>query len=425
MNKFHETKPEKDKAIIVTVWRQGKGNWSLHDKELELKDLALSCGVEIVGEVLCKLKTVTPKFLVGSGKVEEIAQLVLENEANVVIFSDDLTPSQQKNIEETVNCRIIDRTQLILDIFAARAKQPEGKLQVELAQLTYILPRLSKMWGHLGRLEGGVGTRGPGEQQLEVDRRKVRERINRLRKEIDVKTAQRDMRKMGREKGELLSIAFVGYTNSGKSTLFNVLTESNVIARDQLFSTLDPTIRKLKLDNKQAVLLSDTVGFLHDLPHHLIESFKATLEEASNSDVLFHIVDISDIYLAQKVEAVYNVLKELGIKDKPVITVLNKIDKLDDVNIIRSIERRFKNVISISALKKINLVDVIKKMESLIEENLEDIDIEVPHKSYSIASLIKSSGEVISEEYTSKGLHIVARIPKKIKASILKKINNL
>ena len=425
MNKFHETKPEKDKAIIVTVWRQGKGNWSLHDKELELEDLALSCGVEIVGEVLCKLKTVTPKFLVGSGKVEEIAQLVLENEANVVIFSDDLTPSQQKNIEETVNCRIIDRTQLILDIFAARAKQPEGKLQVELAQLTYILPRLSKMWGHLGRLEGGVGTRGPGEQQLEVDRRKVRERINRLRKEIDVKTAQRDMRKMGREKGELLSIAFVGYTNSGKSTLFNVLTESNVIARDQLFSTLDPTIRKLKLDNKQAVLLSDTVGFLHDLPHHLIESFKATLEEASNSDVLFHIVDISDIYLAQKVEAVYNVLKELGIKDKPVITVLNKIDKLDDVNIIRSIERRFKNVISISALKKINLVDVIKKMESLIEENLEDIDIEVPHKSYSIASLIKSSGEVISEEYTSKGLHIVARIPKKIKASILKKINNL
>ena len=423
---YYSTEKEKDRAIIVTVWRQNTGSWSLHDKELELRELAVSCDVEIVGEVSCKLKKVVPKFLIGTGKVEEILHLVSENEANVVLFSDDLTPSQQKNIEDTVKCRIIDRTQLILDIFAERAKQPEGKLQVELAQLTYLLPRLSKMWLHLGRLGGGVGTRGPGEQQLEVDRRSVRERIDRLKKELKKKTSQRDMRKMGRDKFSQLQVAFVGYTNSGKSTLFNSLTEANVIAKDQLFSTLDPTVRKLTLSNKQTVLLSDTVGFLHDLPHHLIESFKATLEEAAVADVLFHVVDISDPYADQKIDSVYAVLEELGIHDKPMVMILNKIDKVEDINLTRSvIKRKYKNSVSISALKKQNLTGVENAIKSFIEENLDEIDIKVPHKNYSIASLVKKSGEILSEEYTKEGLHIVARLPKRIKASILKKINNI
>ena len=312
---------QKERAVLVTIEEIGKESWKLEDRKEELEALAKSCGVVAVSEVVCRIKSFTPKFLIGKGKVEEIGEIVLENKADVVIFSYDLSPSQQNNLEEVVQTKVIDRTQLILDIFTTRATSNEAKVQVELAQLMYLLPRLSRMWLHLSRQRGGVGTKGPGEQQLEVDRRRVRERIAKLKKALKEITEQRDLKRMQRKKTSMLTVSLVGYTNSGKSTLFNSLTEANIKAKDQLFSTLDPTIRKIKIGDNQTILVSDTVGFLHDLPHHLIESFKATLEETVEADALLHVIDMNDPRIEEQRSDVFSVLEELKVHDKPIFSV--------------------------------------------------------------------------------------------------------
>ncbi|MBU1656906.1 MAG: GTPase HflX [Candidatus Omnitrophica bacterium] len=420
--KYFNTAPKLEKAILVAVERIGGSSWKIEDKAEELRGLAASSGVEIKGEVMCRMKTLTSTFLVGKGKVDEIAGLAAEFEADVVIFSDDLSPSQQKNIEEAIETRIIDRTQLILDIFARRAKSDEGKMQVELAQLVYLLPRLSRMWMHLSRQYGGVGTRGPGEQQLEIDRRRVRERIGRLKKAIREKTDQRRRRREGREKFSILTIALVGYTNSGKSTLFNALTGSDVIAKNQLFSTLDPTVRKLTLPNNQTVLLSDTVGFLHDLPHHLIESFKATLEEVVEADMLFHIIDVSDHRMEELSDSVFEVLKELKVEDKPIMTVLNKMDKVSGKHELALLAGFFDRPVIMSALKKTGFDELMERIDECIQNGMEDIELTVPHRSHSVIGIIREKGVLEKLEYTEKGAYVKARVPPGIKNMILKKL---
>jgi GTP-binding protein HflX len=415
-------KKKRERAVLVTVEKLRRETWHLEDRQQELKRLAEACGVEILEELVSRRKTLTPGLLIGKGKVQEIADLAMELNADVVIFSDDLSPSQQKNLEEVINIKTIDRTQLILDIFARRATSNEGKVQVELAQLVYLLPRLSGKGIELSRLGGGLGTRGPGEQKLEYERRRVRERIARLKRELKEITDKRELRRSQREKFSMLTISLVGYTNSGKSTLFNALTESSVKVKDQLFSTLDPTVRKLELPNNQTVLLSDTVGFLHDLPHHLIESFKATLEEARGADILFHIVDMSDERMEEQSSAVFQVLEELGAADKPIYTVLNKSDKLSDEHEAERIKRKFHNATIISALKKQGFQQLLDHIVNYLQKDMEDIRITLPHKHYSLVKMIRENGSIKEEEYREEGVFISARVPKKVKYSIFKKL---
>jgi len=418
------TAKEKERAILVTSEEHGKDAWDIQDRCDELVNLATSCGVEVLEAVVCHTKRVNPGLFVGKGKAEEVAEIVQEEEANVVIFNNDLSPSQQKNLEEILQVKTIDRTQLILDIFARRATSNEGKVQVELAQLVYLLPRLSRMWVHLSRQYGGLGMRGPGEQQLEVDRRRVRERIAKLKKTLGEITRQRDLRRSQRDRFSMLSAALVGYTNSGKSTLFNVLTSSKIGVKNQLFSTLDPTVRKMKLPNKQTILLSDTVGFLHNLPHHLIESFKATLEEVVHADVLFYVVDIASPLIDEQKASVLQVLEDLGVSDKPIFTVLNKADLMTHILDRERIKRKFDRPVVISALKKEGFSDLEDLLVDSIQKDMEDIDLVLPHKYYDIGKLIRSSGRIKHEEYTDEGLSISARVPRKVKQQILKRLKS-
>ena len=414
----------RERAILVTVEKIGRETWRLEDRKQELRRLAESCGVDITHELVSRRKTLNPGLLIGKGKVQEIADLAAELNADVVIFSDDLSSSQQKNLEEVIAAKTIDRTQLILDIFARRATSNEGKVQVELAQLEYLLPRLSGKGIQLSRLGGGLGTRGPGEQKLEYERRRVRERIARLKRELKEITEKRKVRRSQRSKFSMLTISLVGYTNSGKSTLFNALTESSVKVKDQLFSTLDPTVRKLKLPNNQIVLFSDTVGFIHDLPHHLIESFKATLEEAKGADILFHVMDMSDDGMEERNSAVFQVLEELGAADKPIYTVLNKSDKLPDEHERERIRRKFHNGVVISALKKEGFQQLLDHIVNYLQKDMEDIKITLPHKHYSLVKMIRENGSIKEEEYREEGVFISARIPKRIKYSLFKKLKS-
>jgi len=420
-----DTAPEalgKERAVLVTVERIGKEVWQLVDRVEELNRLAESSGVEVITNEVARRKDLTPNYLIGKGKVEEIAEIVEDSEADVVIFSNDLSASQQNNLENIVKVKVIDRTQLILDIFAKRATSNEGKVQVELAQLMYLLPRLSRMWLHFQKQRGGIGTRGPGEQQLEVDRRRVRERISKLKQRLDEITKQRELRRRQRERFSMMTMALVGYTNSGKSSLFNLLTEAKVTAKNQLFSTLDPTVRKRVLSNKQVVLFSDTVGFLHELPHHLIESFKATLEEVVDADILIHVLDMSDSRIEEQIGAVKDVLKDLGVDEKPMITVLNKSDKIGNNLEIERIKRHFTDPVVTSALDGSGVEELETVVIEHIQKDMEDVEITVPHKYFAFAKMIQENGSIKEQEYTEEGLFIKARIPKKLKYAIFKQL---
>ncbi|MBN1353882.1 MAG: GTPase HflX, partial [Candidatus Omnitrophica bacterium] len=367
-----------EKALLVTLNLKGdRSPWGTEDRAAELYDLAVSSGASVVEQMTVNRDKPSPAFFIGKGKTEDISELCVRKNIGVVIFNNNLTGTQQKNLEEIVNVKTIDRTQLILDIFARHARSNEGKIQVELAQLLYLLPRLAGSGILLSRLGAGIGTRGPGEQKLELDRRRVRQRIEKLKRDLENLSVQRATRRKQRTKFSLLTIAIVGYTNSGKSTLLNALTEADVYADDRLFSTLDPTIRSLVLPNNQKVLFADTVGFLNDLPHHLIESFKATLEEVVNADVLLHVIDVSHPKTKEMENAVFKVLDELGVRDKPIITVLNKIDRADSA-IVNGLVREFPDAIPISALKKENFPELIKRIEDYLNRSIKTFSLCIP-----------------------------------------------
>jgi len=408
-----------EEAILVTV-RHAKEdrNWKAEDLSIELRELAISSGVKISAELTAKCPEFSPRYLIGKGKVEEIASIARKRNSDAVIFNHDLSGTQQRNLEEVLDIKTIDRTQLILDIFAQRAHSKEGKIQVELAQLIYLLPRLTGKGIILSRLGGGIGTRGPGEKKLEVDRRKIRDRITRLKGDLNDATRQRSARRKHRERFSASTIAIVGYTNAGKSTLFNVLTDANVYVMDKLFSTLDPTVRRFILPNNQRIIFSDTVGFIYNLPHHLIESFKATLEEAVHADILLHVIDASHPKILECSEEVRKILKELGIENKPIISVLNKKDKIEDEIMFAGIKRHFESPIVISALKKEGLNDLIDRLVMELSVFMINIKIILSHKDMKKYNIIHQYGEVLKKEYRKDSIYIEARIPVRFKAML-------
>ena len=345
-----ETRPKRqaERALLIGLEQNGVSKWDLRDSMEELRELASSAGAEVVDTVTQKLPRPTAPFYIGKGKAEAIRDSVQSQRVTSVIFNDELSPAQGRNLENLFSRKVLDRTQLILDIFAQRARSREGRLQIELAQLQYLLPRLTRMWHHLSRQTGGIGTRGPGETQLEVDRRRVQERIARLERELEGVRKVRSVQRQGRKRHQWPVAAVVGYTNAGKSTLLNLMTGADVLAVDKLFATLDPTTRSFTLPNKQRVLLTDTVGFLRKLPHTLIESFKATLEEVSEADLLIHVADLSHPRVDEQMAAVDSVIKELDAFGKQTLIVFNKIDLLENPELASIYCRRFPGSVAIS-----------------------------------------------------------------------------
>jgi len=333
----------------------------------ELESLVEAAGATVTGKAYQVLQEPTPNYYVGRGKANEIAHMVNDEDVDLVVFDEELSPSQQRNLEDLINKKVVDRTRLILDIFAQRAKSREGKLQVELAQLSYMLPRLTGRGREFSQLAGGIGTRGPGETQLEVDRRKVRARIAKIRRELEKVRKTRRVHRERRRERLFPTAAIVGYTNAGKSTLLNAMTGSSVMVADRLFSTLDPTVRLMAFENGRNVLLSDTVGFISKLPHQLVEAFRATLEEVENADLVIHIVDVSHPEYSHQIEAVNIVLDEIGVKHTPIIYALNKIDLLEERALLHSLRMTLPTSVAVSALTGEGLED----LKSLIASSLD------------------------------------------------------
>lgn len=402
-----------ESAIIVGMEYGGGASiigWSAEDSLEELKQLADTAGAEVVARFLQKRPKPDPAFFIGRGKVQELALYVQQENVDLCIFDDELSPAQQRNIEQAMGVRVLDRTALILDIFAQRAHTNEGKLQVELAQLQYTLPRIMGKGLSLSRLGGGIGTRGPGETKLEVDRRRIRDRIAYIKGCISKVKNVRTLQRSGRAKASVPTVSLVGYTNAGKSTLLNTLTNSDIYAQDQLFATLDPTTRQLELPNKQQAILTDTVGFIQRLPHQLVAAFQSTLEEVVEADVLLHVIDVSHELYKEQANAVYHVLEELGAKDKTIITVYNKIDKLPEGSALAERLAKEENSICISAKARLNLDGLL----TLIAENLKLKSVEesflVPYSDSAAVSRLHEAGTVLEQEYLAEGTLLKVRM---------------
>ena len=413
-----------ERAVLVTVqldprFSKGRSIWPLADEAEELKDLARSSGARVVAEVVARRHQPIAGTFLGEGKLDEIAQIASGAQGQVVIFNQELSPAQQRNIEERLRVKTIDRTQLILDIFAQRARSQEGKVQVELAQLRYLLPRLSGKGVMLSRLGGGIGTRGPGEQKLEVDRRRVRARLSRLGDEMEQLARRRGAARSHRKESDVPVVALVGYTNAGKTTLLNRLAGIDATAKDQLFTTLDPLARRVRLPGHETVVLTDTVGFLHHLPHHLIESFKATLEEAWDADLLLHVLDASHPLVSEHAEAVEEVLARLKLKEKPTITGLNKRDQVEDAPRLEALERAYMPSCAISA----KTGEGLDRLGALIVDHLRPLLIEpsrlfVPVERSDVLASIYQSGQVLRRQEINGTVELTARLPAKLKASL-------
>ncbi|MBM3252809.1 MAG: GTPase HflX [Candidatus Omnitrophica bacterium] len=408
-------------ALVVVDFYKNKDDWSLEDSLEELRTLVVSSGASCELEFLCKRDTPAPNYFIGKGKTEELAFLCQENDIDMVVFNDDLSGTQQRNLEEILDVKTIDRTQLILDIFAQRAMSLEGRLQVELAQLEYLLPRLVGMGIILSRLGGGIGTRGPGEQKLEVDRRRIKKRITKLRKEIDEYQRIKQFQAKKRKEEQVASCAIIGYTNAGKSTLLNNLTESNVVVRDQMFSTLDPIARRFTLTNNQKIILMDTVGFIHRLPLHLIEAFKATLEGLKSADLLIHVLDISHPLVYKQNESVLEILDELGVLDRPIINALNKIDKIEDRDLLQELQPDFKNSVCISAKTKENLNLLIDKIMFQFQNMRQIIRVLIPHDKMNLLNMLYEEGNVLKKEFRNDKVYVEAEVSDRLKSIVCEK----
>jgi len=416
MQKIHDVKEySSDKVILVTiVLREDvEKGWGLEETHAEFRELALTSGVKIIDEIMVKIDVPKPKYFLGKGKIEEIHEIIHshDKEIKAVIVSENLSGTQQRNLEELLGVKVLDRTQLILDIFSQRAHTNEGKLQVELAQLEYMLPRLSGLGIKLSRLGGGIGTRGPGEKMLETDRRGVRRKIKYLKADLDSLSERRTKLRKNRLEHSDATVAVIGYTNAGKSTLLNSLTEADVTADNRLFSTLDLTSRKYILDNNQKILFVDTVGFIHKLPHNLIEAFKATLEEVKEADLLLHILDISNPKAKEHRDAVYEVLKELDAHKKPIVTALNKVDLVEDSFVTNKFQRVIRDSVAVSAKNGTALKELIGLIARRIPVLTKKIEILIPYAKMSLLSQIYEQGEVLIREDTDKGIFVKAVIP--------------
>jgi len=376
----------------------------------ELARLAESAGAVVVGRVVQKRPRPDPATFIGTGRAEALKDDVYEHEADLVAVDGDLTPAQQRNLERALEIKVLDRTALVLDIFARRAQTKEGRLQVELAQMTYLLPRLAGRDAWLSRLGGGIGTRGPGETKLEVDRRRIRKRITDLRREIAGISRHRALQRTARREAQFPVVALVGYTNAGKSTLLNALTDAGVFVEDKLFATLDPTVRKVTLPNHRPALLVDTVGFISRLPTQLIAAFRATLEEVTEADLLVHVVDASHPEWRDQIKAVNTVLKELGAAEKPVVFAVNKTDRLPQTQ-AREILAEIGDGASVSALHRIGLINLLRAVAQRLPEPLERVTLLVPYAKTKVLSEIFAQGRIISQEYGEQGIVVDAELP--------------
>ena len=408
-----ETRPKKthERALLIGLEQQGVSKWDLQDSLEELAELANSAGAEVVDTVTQKLQKPTAPYYIGKGKAESLKPALQDRQVTSVIFDDELSPAQGRNLENLLSRKVLDRTQLILDIFAQRARSREGRLQIELAQLQYLLPRLTRMWHHLSRQTGGIGTRGPGETQLEVDRHRVQERIARLERELESVRKTRAVQRQGRKRHQWPVAAVVGYTNAGKSTLLNLLTGADVVAENKLFATLDPTTRSFVLPNKQRVLLTDTVGFLRKLPHTLIESFKATLEEVSEADLLIHVVDLSHTRVDDQIEAVESVIKELDAFGKQTVIVFNKIDNVQNRDLVDIYLRRFPGSVAISARTGENVSKLVQVLQDALSAWRLRSHFKIPASESALVAEIHRVGHVLELKYEGNDAVIVAHVP--------------
>lgn len=400
----------KERVILVGVSEQDGDD--AEDSLAELAELVKTAGASVAGTLIQKRELIHPGTYVGTGKVAEIAELLEHTGATGIVCDDELSPAQLKNLETMLNTKVMDRTLIILDIFAARATTSEGKIQVELAQLKYRLSRLTGLGRSMSRLGGGIGTRGPGEKKLEIDRRLINDRIAQLNRELKEVVKHREIARAKRERNAVPVVAIVGYTNAGKSTLLNHLTDAEVLEEDKLFATLDPTTRMLELEGHQQVLLTDTVGFIRKLPHHLIEAFKSTLEEAKYADYIIHVVDASNPQRDKQMYIVYETLDHLGIKNKKILTLFNKIDIRTDDDPLQDF--RADHVLQISATENAGLDAVKDVLQEMLREDKIYIERVIPYAQAGVLQLVRNKGELVSEEYVPEGISIRAYVPMEV-----------
>jgi GTP-binding protein HflX len=428
--RLHATKSPRERAFLVGAELTGdRSPWRAEDSLRELALLADTAGLEVVGSLYQRLKQPFPKHFIGPGKIQEIAELREELAYDLIVFDDELTPSQTRNIEEALKTRVLDRTGLILDIFASHARTHEGRIQVELAQYKYLLPRLRRQWTHLERQAGGgggaggsgggggvVGLRGPGETQLETDRRIITRRIALLEDQIEDVHRQRELYRSRRRRSGIPVIALVGYTNAGKSTLLNALSGAGVRAEDRLFATLDPTTRQIALPGGQEVLLTDTVGFIQKLPHDLVAAFRATLEEIGQADLLLHVLDITHANAEQQTQTVLDTLQELHADGRPMLTVLNKVDRLDgvDEDEVGRLAGELglpDDYVAVSAQRSWGLETLLKRIEATIGDRMSTVEAFIPYRRNDLVALWRQRGVVEEERYEADGTYIAGRLP--------------
>lgn len=404
-----DNREAEERVILVAVRKSDRENT---EQSLdELCELASTAGAVTVARVIQNLDNFNPATYIGKGKIDEIKELIIEYDATGIICDDELSPAQMNNLSDALEIKVMDRTLLILDIFAARANTNEGKIQVELAQLRYRSSRLSGLGNALSRLGGGIGTRGPGETKLEMDRRIIHERIGQLKHELEAVVTHRELTRSQRSRSNIPVVAIVGYTNAGKSTLLNALTGAGILAENKLFATLDPTTRGLELESGQQILLTDTVGFISKLPHHLVEAFKSTLEEAVYADIILHVVDASNPAMDSQMYVVYDTLEKLGAGDKPIITAFNKIEMAGN-----KVLKDFKadKTVNISALHGDGLTELKDTIEEVLRESKIYIEKTYSYTEASKISLIRKYGQLISEEYVAEGIEVKAYVPTEI-----------
>lgn len=400
---FYENDIKPQRALLISV---DTGEFDAESSMAELYDLAESAGAEVTGSVIQRLEKPVSATYLGTGRLEEISELCHTQEVDLVIADSELTPTQIRNIEEATDVRVIDRTMLILDIFALRANSKEGKLQVEIAQLKYMLPRLTGKGVKMSRLGGGIGTRGPGETKLETDKRHIRRKIDALREQLSDIERHREQLRKRRAKDGIITAAIVGYTNAGKSTLMNCLTDAGVLEKDQLFATLDPTSRALKLPNGVTVMLIDTVGLVRRLPHHLVEAFKSTLEEAATADIILNVCDASSDEALLHLQVTKELLESLGCSDTPIITVFNKSDLVEQSDFITEVS----DSVRISAKKGVGIDNLLSAIENNLPVRIKRVELMIPFEKGGLSAEIRKNGTLIEEEYTSEGLKITALI---------------
>jgi GTPase len=400
----------RERAIVVALKQDGQSEELVWEHLDELILLADTAGADVVDQLVQSRRRPDPSTWIGKGKVEQLTAAADELDVDLIILDDDLSPAQAKNLSKQTQRRVLDRSGLILDIFAKRARTREARTQVELAQLNYLLPRLSGAWTHLERQRGGIGLRGPGETQLETDRRLVRTRIRQLKTELEKIQRQRKTRRARRD--ELFKVALVGYTNAGKSTLLNRMTGSDVFCEDRLFATLDSTVRRLELQDGTPCLVADTVGFIRKLPHHLVASFRSTLEEVAEADLLLHVIDLSHESYASHIEAVNDVLADLGAAGTPVLHVFNKVDLVDDPAIKKSVENNYAPCLQVSAKDSIRIDDLFERVQAFHAEGLLDFFLFIPWKHFAVCTDLRTKGTVLQEWNQEEGVLVKGQLPR-------------